>query len=432
MTRTVAFYLPRVNYLKVMAPIIAHLQTSTRFRPLILLPGWPLSKPALQPTVEHLQPLIDRGVDVETLPTADHFDALIHSGRIHAVANLTPEVADIQPELLTKLVAESHRRGILWIALPYTFAQDQFVLEHPERAADTWDVICTLGPRSMAYIDTELRRVSPALADRVKPRLAVTGYPELDGIDSLDDEATIRRRYELPPDKPIIVLASAPPFSLLVESAPPSLRGLDLRFRGQLGRSIGDVAAFASSLRYPLVRYRDYLAALRRFADENGAWLVAKTRAKHQDPPYLAEYAHAIIGDRSYFPFTALELMRVASLYVGFYSAMTIEAVAMGVYAISILFVPPELAEPQARWRRLSDHFYREPGGLWNTPGVSEVVDGAGQSSRDWVRNFSTARLGRYRTDAGRQTAMLDAFISYRGRSTERLVEILMDRWSGR
>lgn len=73
MSRRIAFYLPRENQLRVIAPLIAYLvdRCADEFHPLILIPAWELSKSP--PTLEGLRALF--GTVVELLKPARAFSS---------------------------------------------------------------------------------------------------------------------------------------------------------------------------------------------------------------------------------------------------------------------------------------------------------------------------------------------------------------------
>lgn len=433
MERRVGFYLPRDNVLKVMAPIAQHMlrRGAGALRPVFLVPGWRISKAQRQPRADAVRLAFGGQVEVIRLDDIDALERLIASGSLDAFVNLTPTVCEIDLTALRRLREISRRVGTIWIALPYTFASEEMILEDPALALELWDRVCLIGRRSVEYLELRLRAASSPLRAPLLARTAITGYPELDGLSMLDDERAIRRKYGLPLDRPIIVVATAPSFYPLIRRS-RTLQGLEMRFRGAWPRSPGGAAAWAASAwRYPRVAsYRRYLRALRAFADANGACLVAKTRDKHRDPRYVRDMVDSIVGDDSFFPFTTLELLRVARLYVGFYSAMTLEAVAAGVYAISALFMPPPAINRSPADRMRAEFFHRNPGSLWNAPGVSELIDGTTRAGAAALERLAHARFEAYAVDERQRAALLERYVSHLGRSSQRVVEVLEESWA--
>ena len=243
----------------------------------------------------------------------------------------------------------------------------------------------------------------------------------------LESPRRLREKYGFSATQPIIYVSTAPSFFPLVSTA-ACLRGVEMRFRGQYRFSPRGLVAQVVSQRYPMVvPYRRYLKALRAFADVNGAMLIAKTRAKHRDPAYLTDYVDALIDDRCFFPFTTLELLHIASLYVGFYSATVLEAMALGLYSFTAMFVPVELAEPAASWRAWSQYFHRNPGSLWNMPGVSSLLDGTSKECLQQLDAFSCASLKDFQCDEQARQKVLSQFMGCLGSSSQRCMEILAD-----
>lgn len=431
MPRQIAFYIPRLNHLKVVAPVIEYLvrRHPQAFRATILFPGWPISKSALQPRLKDFHTIFGDRVAAYELQDASAFVHLIKTGSLDALVNLTTQVAELDEGTVQRLRAASLQTGTKWIALPYLFAQDQFIVASPRVALATWDLICVPGPHSADYIRSHLNGAASEVTRALRDRLVITGYPELDGIDTLSDEKTIRHNYGLPLDKPIVFLA---PSARLYPQSNHSrtMHGVESRFLNEWDFSPHGLVGLVASMRYPVVTsYRRFLSVLRAFADRNNACLVAKTRAKHRDPHYLTDYVDYVFNDQSFFPFTTLELLRVSSLYVGFWSVTALEAVAMGLYAVTMVSIPLRLTEPIERlaW---SGEFYHRPGGLWNTPGVSEQIDGTRRSCHARLNQLARSSLDAYAVDEARRIQLLDQFVSYRGTSSAKFAEALVACWS--
>jgi hypothetical protein len=425
--RRLAFYLPRENQLKVLGPVLDHLtrREADRFQVRVLIPGWRTNKKALDAeAAASLQADLGGRIAVQALNHPTALTRLAAYGEFDAFVNLMPVVSEVDETTLQGFRSASRKAGVKWVALPYIFAQDQFVLEDPAGAVELWDVIGTVGSRSLQYLERELAGVEPCLARRLRDRIIVTGYPELDALDEAIDVHVIRAKYGLPRDKPLVFVATAPSFAAVDDSW--RMRGLRARFFGTRLASAGNVVGSVASFRDPvMVPYRRYLTALRQFADANGACLVGKTRQKHHDPPYVGDYLDHLLGDRSFFPFTTLELMRASSLYFGFYSATVMEAVACGVYAITALFLPSDLVPPQPQWRRGIDFFERLPGGLWDTPGVSAVIEGTRGAGQAALARFARSKLENYGGDKDERRAALGKYVSFLGRSSERVVDAI-------
>jgi hypothetical protein len=270
-------------------------------------------------------------------------------------------------------------------------------------------------------VASELGAAAPEIRRAVLQRLVPIGYPELDGLGTYE-RRLVRAKYGLPADRPIVFVSTA--HTLRMHAAPDrGAAAIEAAFRGWRPISRRALRAIPFAIRRgTVVPYREYLAALRRFADANGACLVAKTRAKHEDPPYLGDYVDTVIGDESFYPFTTLELLSVSDLSFGFVSGTALEAVASGVYALTAYHVPMErmVAPVLARWSR---RFLTDPGAIGDSPGVSEVIDGTGPTATARLRRLGESRLDQLRSDVSAREAVLDAYLSARGKSAAAFVD---------
>ena len=427
--RRVGFYIPRANYLREMGPLIEYLvrERSADYRVTALLPRWNVSKPQLRVDVKTFNDLWGESIKVRELRTVSALADVIRAGDIEALLSLQPELSDIGPADIAALRMESVKQGIKWVALPDCFTQDALVVIDVPSVLANWDVVCTAGPRSVRYIEEHLRDVEPQAARTLLSRIAAVGDPKFDGLRNLSCGRDIRRKYGLPQDKPVVFLATAPRIVPLSVNSWVA-RSLDTRFRSDSVWSARRALARLKSLHYPiLLEYRRYLDALRRFADKNRAILVAKTRAKHQDPQFVGDFVDHLIGDHEFFPFTTLELLKTANLYFGFYSNTASEAVVSEVYALTALFLPPHVAEGNRdwRWRKSAEAMNRGPSGLWQVPGVSEIIHGTTAAGATALNRFADSTLEQYRIDEGRRRDILSDLYSDLGNSSARVIGAL-------
>ena len=165
------------------------------------------------------------------------------------------------------------------------------------------------------------------------------------------------------------------------------------------------------------------------FADRNNAVLIAKTRLKHRDPDYTAEFFDAIFDDVTYFPFTTLELLSVSSLYFGFASMSVIETVNLGIFSITAHHLPMDILIPAGKYRDFSRLFLTQKGSIGNTPGVSELLDGTRPSGPTALEKLSNSNLEDYQVDEVEREKLLDRFFSFRGKSSEAFVDALSSLW---
>ena len=433
MTRRIAFYLPRSNHLRISAPIIQHLcrHQSHRYEVAILYPAWPIGKRALQVEPDKLAALFGAHVSVHALSSPELLEETILRQHLEAVVSTTTEVAEIEPQLLRQIMARTRQAGVKWLTLPYTFHQERLAITQPASLLASWDVVCVPSRRSIDFIEGQLRRQAPALVQPVTSRLAVIGYPELDGIHTLD-RAAILKKYALPTDRPIVYVSTAANFSL--QGGWTSRHaGYEQRFRGRRESSASGVVSRLLSYRTPVViPYRQYLARLRELADRTGACLIAKTRAKHQDPAYVQEYCDRVFDDVTYVPFTTLELLSVSNLYVGFSSLSVLESITLGVRSFTLVSMPLGVLFSSPFDRACADAFLVGAGGLWNTPGVSEWIDGTARSGYAALERLARLPSSDWRIDPVGQQRLLDAFLPSIGRSAEAFCDVLSRLWEAK
>ena len=227
------------------------------------------------------------------------------------------------------------RPRLKWAALDSTGDNLTYLLEGDP--IDGWDFISLLSVEASAFAGQLGAKTEGLLCH---------GYPELDQLSTvIGDRAACRAKWNLPGQKMVLFGPAARPIRL-----------------GRVRRWW-----------FQQLRYRHVLWVLRRWAEMAGFVIIAKTRAKHRDPGYLRRYCDRIVVDESFDPFTTLELLRAADLYVGFASAMAIEACAVGIPQVHLHGWPPEEAEwPSAA--PFKQRFFIEKGGLWNVAGSRSVT----------------------------------------------------------
>ena len=288
-----------------------------------------------------------RGHDVLAVAPAGDVkggDALIHArGELGSMVPVTDRwrLTDFRPHwalavglrTAPTLRRLTRRRGVRWCALDHCGDNLSFLLEG--ESTNGWDAV--------SLLSVEGARLAGSMTEGV----ACQGYPELDQLTTVvGDRAACRAKWNLPQDQHVLFFGTA---------ACPIRLGRVRRWW------------------FEQMRYWRIVRILRQWADEHGAFIVAKTRAKHRDPAWLLRYADKVVGDVSFYPFTTLELLRAADLYVGFASAMAIEACAVGIPQVHLYGWPPEWAEWPSGWP-FKREFFLKAGGLWNCPGSVAVA----------------------------------------------------------
>ena len=430
-SRSIVGYLAFENQLKNFGPLIQYLldERGSDFRVTVVIPQWLTEQNTRAVarsniTEETLRSLWGGSIDVCEISHPDILLDMARSGAIEVLLASRGRLEGLPISYVASIRAESLKLGTTWVALPEGFSLDFMIFDDLSMMLDHWDVWCLTGPRSLRYVEQRLKDVSSEVAIEVRSRLAVVGFPQFDGLERLKDSVTLRSKYGLPIDKPIVFVATAPLFYPLASST-LTARGLVKRFRGETDWSLRGVVARGVSFRYPkLTMYTEYLSALRQFADRNGACLVGKTRPKHQDPEYISDYLDYLICDQSFFPFTTDELLKVSSLYFGFYSSTAMEALAANVYSVTSLFLPPSIIEP-AKQELWSEYFFFGDNGHWCAPGVSELIDGASSTGKSAVEKLAKAPLDTYQADPERLLTLRKDLFSYFGCSSKIIADAL-------
>lgn len=311
-----AFVIPRANHLKIIGPVWDEAKRRGHEVEAVVLPA-----------------------DVKGAGAMSHVQAELggpiigpiglHEGRFDWAVAVGMTTA---PELRQRT-----RPRLKWAALDSCGDNLTYLLEGHSTA--NWDLVTTLSEEAKQFAVAET-------GGYFGNDLVPIGYPELDQIQTVvGDRAACRAKWNLPAGQMVVFFGTA---------ARPIRLGRIRRWWFQQ------------------LRYWQIVRALRAWCDAHGALLIAKTRLKHGDPAWLTRYCDRIIGDVSFYPFTTLELLRAADLYVGFASAMAIEASAVGIPQVHLHGWPPWRYEWPWAWP-MKQRFFVEPGGYWTSPGSRQM-----------------------------------------------------------
>lgn len=311
----IAFFLPRRNHIKIIGPVAAEAKSRGHKTFAVVQTSGPKDD-----------------TDRAELTALGLFDDVVSDiGSSQWVVAVGLRTA--QQQRLT-----SRPIGIRWAALDSCGDNLTFLLEGHSTA--NWDLVTTLSEEAKQFAVAET-------GGYFGGDLISIGYPELDQLHTVvGDRAACRAKWNLPAGQMVVFFGTA---------ARPIRLGRVRRWWFQQ------------------LRYWQIVRALRAWCDAREALLVAKTRLKHGDPAWLTRYCDRIIGDVSFYPFTTLELLRAADLYVGFASAMAIEAAAVGIPQLHLHGWPPWRYEWPAAWP-MKQRFFVDPGGYWSSPGSCQVA----------------------------------------------------------
>ena len=237
-----------------------------------------------------------------------------------------------------------------------------------------------------------------AVLATVTARGRIVGFPEMDQAHSIDP-GDVRRRLGLPTTQPVVLYLPFP-----FKSNPSTFWVRNIYGAGALRRRVAVALA-----RRPHVKRGDsdrgVVDAVRAFCDVNGAALVVKARAKDPVPGYLARLADRVLYDEQYYPATILELLKISTLCVHFFSTAAYEAAYAGVPSICVAPAGEDLGFPPI-WREW--FLSVEPGSSWNYPGVvySRGLDHV-------LRQLPRERLSDYPLEPAARTQYVEKFVGF-------------------
>jgi len=261
-----------------------------------------------------------------------------------------------------------------------------------------------------------------ALAEVVRRRGVVVGTPEMDQAHWIDP-AAVRARLGLEPERPVVLYIPFPfnsnpnPFwvrhvygggSDVLSRLRVWMHG-DARYREQAARGLTD---------------RGTVDAVRAFCDANRATLVVKERQKDPAPRYLRGQADLVLDDQEYYPATILELLRISSLCLHFFSTVAYEAAYAGVPSLCVAPDLDDLGFPPL-WREWFLNL--DEGGSWNFPGVIYPV-----SLEEVVRELPRRRIADFPLEPAARAQYVERFVGFDdGKSSDRVLDVLQSLAEG-
>lgn len=404
----VAFVVERKNYYRLLGPVVdAALARGWEVvcfhdyaQPRSGMKGYEFPSVDAVPAFRHGSPRI------ETYRGEDSLCESIRAAGVDAVLSIMPPPAAI----------DSGSLGAKWIGLQYA-AELLYHLLSPR-----FGVVSLLGFYSPWWLEFGLQVLrlrgltapGDALEEEIRRKSAVIGFPEVDQFREIDP-TEVRRRWGIPPGKPVVALLPYPfrsnprtAWSRWVYAAGSGVwKRMRLRFAGE--KSLEPLVSLG----------RDDVAvtrAVRAFCDANGAYLLVKARVKDPLPRYLRRISDLTLNDQAHYPPTILEVLAVADLCVHFYSGTVLEAVACGVPSLSIC---PGLDEmgATADWQRLV--YTRQEGSLFQFRGVAETIEVG-----DAIERLPKTHLSDFATDPRARKAYVAKFLGFDdGRSAGRLLD---------
>ena len=246
-----------------------------------------------------------------------------------------------------------------------------------------------------------------ALERDLSARAALVGLPELDAIARVD-RVEVRRKWGIPPDRPVVVYF---PF--------PQGVGREAFWPRKIYGEPSTVRQLANVLVHRQFRYlRDVwhgwddvhvVAAIRRFCDRNGAFLLVKSRRKTPIPSHLQAAADHCVYDEGAYPATIVEALSVASLSLSHFSSSVLESVALGVPHICVPFSAEDYAiKGEAEWNAFGRFFRTDEGGAFQFRGVSSVLNVS-----DLLAHFPSMHLSDFAMNVAARERYVRQFLTH-------------------
>jgi hypothetical protein len=299
-----------------------------------------------------------------------------------------------------------------------------YILDHVTSAPEAYRVVDTTFYASEYARQLHWRVMAERFAampdvDRAA-RSAVCGSTMLDQL-ALVDRAAVRKEYGIGHDQPVVVLMS------LKMNVPEPLRRFVWAGRPLYKRAAQAVRAGQAAMLPRILRgdsgYRDVVAATRAFCDRAGGVLVAKSRAKNEDPAFVHALSHHFREDVKVYPYTSMELLAVADLCVHFQSGAVLEAAFAGVPSLSVVVPQTHLH----RYPTFSEVFGTQPGSMQAFPGVVWSF-----GYREAAATLARASLGDFRLEREARARYVKQYVGFDDtRSSVRVLESI-ERGAGR
>jgi len=340
-----------------------------------------------------------RGATIRPFRGSADFLERLRTDPVDVVVSLDPP-----PSALGKMA------NVRWIWLQYS--ADILFYPTPDGVLAS-DALATYSTYWITKLEERFRHTG--LGAELTRRAVPVGMPETDVVAAIDPDE-VRRRFELPPRKPIVLylpfpLHSNPPTAWLRRIFTPSTR---------IGQGIGAlVSGHPEYWEHVWQRWNDrrLVEAVRTFCNRTDAVLVMKSRLKDPIPRYARRLADHVLYDPSHYPPTILELMSVSSLCIHAYSTAVFEAAYCGVPSLCLAPKPEDMGLP--------DHVHEQVhngalGGIYNWPGTAYCAP-----LRQAFTGLARWGLADFPLEAGARKRYVERFLGFDdGRSSERLLDL--------
>jgi len=362
------------------------------------------------PTFRHGQPLIKK------YSSAKELYAWIEECRVDAVISLSTPVLIFgtdTPVTRTK-----------WIGLQHNF--DYFEANTREGLSSV-DLSCIYSEYWAELAKDFFNKMKPNAPhnDQLSEYFedpVVTGFPQLDQLTMIDPHV-IRHKLGLSAEQKVVLLL---PYTT---SSDDSFWGSQI-YGGRNGvRQLLSIAK-ARKLKYTSHVMRGWndsavVASIKKFCDNNDAFLLVKSRKKDPIPPYTEDAADLCIYDEDFYPCTILEVMSVASICIDFYSWAVTESAYCNV---PHLCISPDIRNYWSKTKQFNDVRYeilvnRKAGGPFQFKGVSTTMD-----IPNVIRDLPNLTLSDFEMDPDARKRYVKKFLGFDdGKSSSRVFEAVQD-----
>ena len=318
-------------------------------------------------------------------------------------------VISIRTPQLPRPVGGEPRTRTVYVELQHII--DTFVSQEPNELL-TCDLVAIYSEWwqrwALDYYEAQgLVTDAEALERELSVRSVCVGLPELDAVNRAHP-LEVRRKWGIPADRPVVVYFPFPQGVGREAFWPRKIYGEPRKLR-----------QLANVLMHRQFRYlRDVwhgwddphvVAAIRRFCDRNGAFLLVKSRRKTPIPSYLQAAADHCVYDEGAYPATIVEALSVASLSLSHFSSSVLESVALGVPHICVPFSAEDYAiEGEAEWNAFARFFRTDEGGAFQFRGVSSVL-----SVSDLLANLPSMTLSNFSMDMAARERYVRQFLTH-------------------
>jgi len=176
------------------------------------------------------------------------------------------------------------------------------------------------------------------------------------------------------------------------------------------------------NVRTKIPKYDELFLSVRKYCDEQGYLLLIKSRPKNNDPTFISELCDYYFYDRSYFPFSLLEMLYISDAFVGFRGTCIQAAIYMNVPVLAFNMMPLEFdygryVGDNKVWRDKTV----EVGDWYNYPGLTRVCK--------WNESVKEAieSIGDMKCDVNLRSTYVKKYFGFDdGRSSERILDVLL------